>query len=269
MTVAEMKERKTQLGYTNEMISELSGVPLSTVQKIFAGVTEKPRYETLKAIESILNITPGGASRVGEEVFSYMAKKQGGYTVEDYFKIPDERRVELIDGVIYDMTAPFSVHQMIQGEIYFTISTFIKKNGGKCIAGIPPFDVLLNAGRPDENRTMVQPDVIVVCDRSKVTRARIEGAPDFVVEILSPSTKKKDAFIKLHKYEDAGVREYWMVDPDKKKIITYVFDGKEDEIYPTIYGFGDKVPVAIFDNKCEVDFAEIYNGIKFLYEEDK
>ena len=123
MNVTEMKERKTQLGYTNEMISELSGVPLSTVQKIFAGVTEKPRYETLKAIESILNITPGGASRVGEEVFSYMAKKQGGYTVEDYFKIPDERRVELIDGVIYDMTAPFSVHQMIQGEIYFTIST--------------------------------------------------------------------------------------------------------------------------------------------------
>lgn len=269
MTISEMKERKAQLGYTNGMISELSGVPLSTVQKIFAGVTEKPRYETLRAIERVLSAAQGGASRVCEEAFSYMTKRQGEYTVEDYYKIPDERRVELIDGVIYDMTAPFSVHQMIQGEIYFTVSNFIKKNGGKCIAGIPPFDVLLNAGRPDENRTMVQPDVIVVCDRSKVTRARIEGAPDFVVEILSPSTKKKDAFIKLHKYEDAGVREYWMVDPDKKKIITYVFDGKEDEIYPTMYGFGDKVPVAIFDNKCQVDFVEIYEGVKFLYEEEE
>ena len=268
MTVSEMKERKAQLGYTNEMISELSGVPLSTVQKIFAGVTEKPRYETIKAIENVLDRTPGGAGRVCEEAFSFMTKKQGEYTVEDYFKIPDERRVELIDGVIYDMTAPFSVHQMIQGEIFYTISTFIKKKGGKCIAGIPPFDVLLDAGRPDENRTMVQPDIIVVCDRSKVTRARIEGAPDFVVEILSPATRKKDAFIKLHKYEDAGVREYWMVDPDKKKIIKYVFDCEEDDIYPTIYGFGDKVPVAIFDNKCEVDFAEIYEGIKFLYEDD-
>ena len=132
MTVAEMKERKTQLGYTNEMISELSGVPLSTVQKIFAGVTEKPRYETLKAIENVLNRTTGGAGRACEEASPYMTKKQGEYTVEDYFKIPDERRVELIDGVIYDMTAPFSVHQMIQGEIYFTISTFIKKNSGKC-----------------------------------------------------------------------------------------------------------------------------------------
>ena len=118
MTVAEMRERKAQLGYTNEMIAELSGVPLSTVQKIFAGVTEKPRYETLRAIERVLSETPGGASRVCEEALSYMTKKQGEYTVEDYFKIPDERRVELIDGVIYDMTAPFSVHQMIQGEIY-------------------------------------------------------------------------------------------------------------------------------------------------------
>ena len=89
MTISEMKERKTQLGYTNEMISELSGVPLSTVQKIFAGVTEKPRYETLKAIENVLNRTPGGASRVNEEAFSYKMKKQGEYTVEDYFKIPD------------------------------------------------------------------------------------------------------------------------------------------------------------------------------------
>ncbi len=268
MTIAEMKERKIQLGYTNEMIAELSGVPLSTVQKIFAGVTEKPRYETLRAIESVLGGPQGGAGRVCEEASPYMAKRQGEYTIEDYFKIPDERRVELIDGVIYDMTAPFSVHQMIQGEIYYTISTFIKKNGGKCIAGISPFDVLLNAGRVDENRTMVQPDVIVVCDRSKVTRTRIEGAPDFIVEILSPSTKKKDAFIKLHKYEDAGVREYWMVDPDKKKIITYVFDREEDDIYPTIYGFGDRVPVAIFDNRCQVDFAEIYEGTKFLYEDE-
>ena len=125
MTIAEMKERKIQLGYTNEMIAELSGVPLSTVQKIVAGVTEKPRYETLRAIESILNRTPGGAGRVCEEASPYMAKRQGEYTIEDYFKIPDERRVELIDGVIYDMTAPFSVHQMIQVAIHYTISTFI------------------------------------------------------------------------------------------------------------------------------------------------
>ena len=77
MTISEMKERKAQLGYTNGMISELSGVPLSTVQKIFAGVTEKPRYETLRAIERVLSAAQGGASRVCEEAFSYMTKRQG------------------------------------------------------------------------------------------------------------------------------------------------------------------------------------------------
>lgn len=89
-------------------------------------------------------------------------------------------------------------------------------------------------------------------------------APDFIIEILSESTRKKDSYLKLMKYQKAGVREYWLVDPDKKKVIVY--DLEKVEI-PVIYGFTDQVPVRIFDGKCVVDFSLIYENIKFIYEQ--
>ena len=117
-----------------------------------------------------------------------------------------------------------------------------------------------------DDKTMVQPDVMVVCDRDKIINRCLYGAPDFVVEILSPSTSKKDSTIKLKKYKDAGVREYWMVDPDKKKVVVY--DWNKSDI-PVVYGFDAKVPVGIFDGECEIDFAEIYEEIAFLYEKEE
>ena len=114
-----------------------------------------------------------------------------------------------------------------------------------------------------DGRTMVQPDIFVVCDRSKFTKERIEGAPDFVIEVLSPSTRRKDMTVKLNKYSEAGVREYWIVDIDNSKVIVYLLDG---DMIPRVYTFADKVPVAIFDNECEVDFAEIDEQISFMYE---
>ena len=117
-----------------------------------------------------------------------------------------------------------------------------------------------------DDRTMVQPDVLVVCDRDKIIKRCIYGAPDFVVEILSPSTKRKDGIIKLSKYISAGVREYWIVDPDKKQVVVYDFQ-KED--YPVIYGFGGEIPVGIFDGECRIDFAEIYEYMLFLYEKEE
>ena len=119
-----------------------------------------------------------------------------------------------------------------------------------------PLDVQLNC----DNTTIVQPDVLVVCDRSKVRNRYICGAPDFIVEILSKSTKKKDMFIKTEKYMNAGVREYWVVDPDRKQIIVYDFEHDE---YPLIYGFDAKVPVFIFGGECMVDFAQIYEYMSF------
>jgi Uma2 family endonuclease len=125
---------------------------------------------------------------------------------------------------------------------------------------VAPADVQLDM----DDKTMVQPDIFVVCDRSKLKNGRLYGAPDFVVEVLSPSTRKKDMFTKLAKYANADVREYWIVDPDKKRVLVYDF---ESDDFVKVYTFEDKVPVGIFNRQCEVNFAEIYDYIHFLYEE--
>ena len=122
-----------------------------------------------------------------------------------------------------------------------------------------PMDVQLDC----DDRTVVQPDILIVCDRKKFKNGRVFGAPDFVVEVLSPSTRKKDIQIKTRKYRNAGVREYWMVDIEKEQIIVYRFE-KSD--LAAIYTFQDKIPVGIFDDECEVDFAEVAEKIAFLKE---
>lgn len=204
----------------------------------------------------------GSADRVSEAMPAYQVKKQGEYTLEDYYALPDERRVELIDGVIYDMSAPTTIHQIIGLKIWHQLESYIQSKKGACIPFAAPVDVQLDC----DDRTMVQPDVLVVCDRNKIIKRCVYGAPDFVVEVLSPSTKRKDGIIKLSKYISAGVREYWIVDPDKKQVVVYDFQ-KED--YPVIYGFGGEIPVGIFDGECRVDFAEIYEYIRFLYEKEE
>lgn len=116
-----------------------------------------------------------------------------------------------------------------------------------------------------DDKTIVQPDVLLVCDRNKLKNGRVFGVPDLVVEVLSPSTRKKDILIKYGKYLNAGVKEYWIVDPAKKRICVYEFE-KDD--FPVMYTFDDKVPVGIFEGECEVDFAEIYEYTGFLYEKE-
>ena len=123
---------------------------------------------------------------------------------------------------------------------------------------ISPLDVQLDC----DNKTMVQPDVVVVCDRDKIIKRCVYAAPDLVVEVLSPYTKKKDMTLKMHKYANAGVKEYWLIDPDKKKIIVYNFI-KDDY---SIYGFDSIIPVAIWDGDCQIDFNVILEAIQFLYE---
>ena len=124
MTVEEMKQRKKELGYSNEKLSELSGVPLGTVQKVLAGVTRSPRYETLIALERILK---KHTDRIGEALPETSEKRQGVYTVEDYYLIPKERRVELIDGVIYDMASPTAIHQILSTELCNIIRSYISR----------------------------------------------------------------------------------------------------------------------------------------------
>lgn len=255
MTIAEMKQRKEELGYTYQMISEKSGVPLSTVQKIFSGATDAPRYDTLTALEKVL----GKPVEVREPAAFYQTKKQGEYTLKDYNALPEERRAELIDGVIYDMAAPTSAHQLIVGLLYAKLLSHVMEKKGTCLPMISPLDVQLDC----DDRTMVQPDVVIVCDRNKVIMRCVYGAPDFVVEVLSRSSVERDAVIKPIKYLKAGVREYWLIDAAQKKVIVYDFESGQ---YPAIYGFDAKIPVSIWEGECEIDFNEVYEYISFLYE---
>lgn len=286
MTITEMLERKRELGYSYEQIAELSGVPIGTVQKVLGGITKSPRHETLCALERVLgevNLrTPftGEISRAAEYTYmrsassheqlavrepapAYGARTQGSYTIEDYYVLPEDVRAELIDGVFYDMASPSFIHQLIGGQIYLELANYIHSKNGNCIPAMAPLGVQLDR----DNKTMVEPDVFVVCDRDRIKKRNLYGAPDFVVEVLSPSTKKKDRSLKLNKYMKAGVREYWIVDTERKHVTVYLAD--EEIGYDIfVYSFDEKVPVHIFNDECEVDFKAIYEYLGFLYEKE-
>ena len=173
-----------------------------------------------------------------------------GFTEEDYYDLPQEERVELIDGVFYDMAAPSTVHQRILMGISANIYYSIKERGGECVVVPSPYDVKLF---PDRNDTIVQPDISVVCDPSKLKKNRCEGAPDWVIEIVSPSSVCNDYIRKLNLYKDAGVREYWIVNPEEETVTKYMLSDEEFNLKS--YGFDEKIPVGI----CEDFFIEI-NG---------
>ena len=252
MTFQEMKQRKQEEGYSDSHIAGLSGVPVKTVQKIFEGQTEGIGYDIWKAIEDVFI----DKMMVREGAVAYdSGKKQGTYTVEDYWALPDERRVELIDGYIYDMASPTTFHQLMAGELYRQIANYILDHRGTCTPFISPVDVQLD----NDEKTMIQPDVVIVCDPKQIIRRNILGAPDFVLEVISPGTRRRDYVVKLAKYEHARVREYWVVDPYKKRVLVYFFEG---ETFPAIYPIDAEIPVNIFDGKLVLKFGQIAQWAK-------
>ena len=154
-----------------------------------------------------------------------MRKEELKYTYGDYLHWPEGERWEIIDGVAYDMSpAPTGKHQEIVGELHRQLANYLQ--GKPCHAYIAPYDVILPEAGEDaeDSETVVQPDIAVICDRSKRTPRGCVGAPDMVIEILSPSTSKKDMKEKKALYERAGVREYWIVQPDEKWVLIYTRD---------------------------------------------
>ena len=137
--------------------------------------------------------------------------KERIYTIDDIYALPDGERAELIDGQIYMMAPPNTRHQVIVGELYATIRNYIKSKSGSCKPYVSPFAVFLN----EDNKNYVEPDLTVVCSPDKVDEKGCHGAPDWVIEVVSPATQSKDYGIKLFKYRMAGVREYWIINPLK------------------------------------------------------
>ena len=281
MTLDELKQRRIELGFSYQELSELSKVPLGTIQKVFGGITSRPRRETILKLESVLGKKeqrmPSVEVRDAAAAYQYEDRRRyipnpetntheydclGEYTLEDYYALPEEQRVELINGVFYDMGAPTSPHQIIGGEIHAQLLSFRNARKGPWLPMMSPVDVQLDR----DNRTMVQPDVIIVCDRSKITYKGIFGAPDFIVEVLSPSTRKKDMTLKMAKYIEAGVREYWLIDPRTRQVVVHDFESGN---IPAIYTFLDKIPVGIWDGECMVDLSGAAELLDELFPEEK
>lgn len=276
MTIEEMKVKRKELGLSCRELAELGDLPLATVQKVFSGATKAPRSKTIRALEAVFSKPEydgrsvkglrydrleeehlNGSCVLQEEASEYKTanlfdKEDKSHTVEEYLALPDDLRVELIDGTFYEMFAPTYTHQEILMSIVIELKSFVKKNKGKCKVVAAPFDIQLDK----DNKTMVQPDIVVICEKDRINDKRGYGAPDMVVEILSPSTAKKDWEIKLSKYMAAGVREYWIVDPVKKMVVVF-FKSDDYADVPEIYSFDSQVPVHIWDCKCKVDFSQI------------
>ena len=174
--------------------------------------------------------------------------KDNVYTIDDIYHLPDGQRAELIDGELYMMATPGRIHQRLVMELSASIFNYVQGKNGDCEVYPSPFAVFLNA----DEAIYVEPDISVICDKNKLTDAGCKGAPDWIIEIVSPSSRQMDYNKKLFKYRSAGVREYWIVDPMKQQITVYNFEQDTFEEY----SFSDKVKAGIFED-FEIDFAGI------------
>lgn len=163
------------------------------------------------------------------------------YTSEDYWNLPNGERAELIEGKFYNMAPPNRIHQKLVQQLSLTIGNYITSHGGDCEVYPAPFAVNLDS----DDKDWVEPDISVICDKNKLTDRGCSGAPDFIIEIVSSSSRKMDYSIKNALYSESGVREYWIVDPDKERTTVYYY---EEDAAPTIYTFEQKITVAIYGN---------------------
>ena len=294
-TLEEMRLRRRVLKMTYAELSEKSGVPVTTIQKVFSGTTYAPRKGTMESLEKALFGPHSGISEekypanqatesgpislntyleeknpsvVKEPVSFYGAgstgknkntpgvlwKPQGTYTTDDYERLPEGERYELIDGVLIRLESPSIEHQQLVIFVAAQLNRFAEEEECDCLVLCAPCDVQLDA----DDKTIVQPDVFVYCDDAKVTPKRGVGAPDLCIEILSPTTRSKDQLLKRYKYERAGVREFWVVDPEFSHVMVYEFD--KSGMIEKQYTLDEKVPVGICGGKHSIDFSRRIPG---------
>lgn len=167
--------------------------------------------------------------------------QERNYTVEDIYALPEGQRAELIDGQIYNMAPPGTKHQDIIFALSRVIADYIDKKNGNCKIYLAPFAVFLNA----DDKNYVEPDISVICDRQKLDDRGCNGAPDWIIEVVSPSTERMDYGIKLFKYRSAGVREYWIVNPRTHTVTVFDF---ECENKSRQYNFDDTIFTCIYED---------------------
>lgn len=173
-------------------------------------------------------------------------KEKEHCTIDDIYALPEGGRAELINGRIHSIERPSTTHQILLFNLSLTIGNFIKINYSDCRVALAPFAVFLNQD------TYMEPDLSVICDKSKLDEKGCHGAPDWIIEIVSTSSKRMDYGIKQFKYRNAGVREYWGVDISQKNVT--VFDFENDNLCE--YDFNRKIPVAIFNGELQIDFSK-------------
>lgn len=181
------------------------------------------------------------------------------YTFADALAWDDGERAELIDGEIYLMApAPSRPHQKVSGEIFRQLANYLE--GKKCEAYSAPFDVRLfeqDGDAPEDVDTVVEPDITVVCDPSRLDDRGCKGAPDMVVEILSPSTRRHDRLVKLNLYQRAGVREYWIVDPEAHTVTVHTLEDGKYRSPAVVYRSDASVPVGVLEG-FQVDLKTVF-----------
>jgi len=170
-------------------------------------------------------------------------------TLEQYEALPEEKRAEVFEGIVYDMASPSQIHQMLLTELLVILRNHSKGKGSNCSVFPAPFDVKLS----DKPLTIVQPDIMVICDKDKLDGKKCNGAPDFIIEIVSPGNPADDYIRKLYYYKYYGVREYWIVDPKRKTITVNYFEGN---IVSVQYPFDSIIKVNIYDDLL-INFSEI------------
>ena len=166
--------------------------------------------------------------------------KEELYTIGDIYSLPEGERAELIDGQIYDMAPPSRHHQEISMELSTAIQSYIRSKKGNCRVYSDPFAVQLD----EDSHTYVEPDISVICDPNKLDERGCKGAPDWIIEIVSPASRRMDYYTKLFRYRTAGVREYWIVDPSKNQIIVYDFEHGDMEQFT----FQDSIKAGIYED---------------------
>lgn len=184
--------------------------------------------------------------------------KQEQYSFADISTWDEGENIEIINGEAFMMATPSSQHQEISMEIARQLANFLV--GKECKVYPAPFGVRLfeqDGDRPEEVDTVVEPDISVVCDRSKIDKYGCKGAPDLIIEILSPSTRRHDRLVKLNLYQRAGVREYWIVDPENKAVQVFIQDDGALKIHED-YGREDMAKVNVL-NGCFIELNKVFS----------